>query len=73
MVDNGAGFDMGRAAKLFQPFQRLHGPEEFHGLGIGLATAKRVVQRHGGEMRAESAPGRGARFFFTLQPSASGG
>lgn len=73
VVDNGAGFDMGRAAKLFQPFQRLHGPEEFHGLGIGLATAKRVVQRHGGELRAESAPGRGARFFFTLQPWASGG
>lgn len=68
VVDNGAGFDMARAAKLFQPFQRLHGQEEFHGLGIGLATAKRVVQRHGGELRADSAPGQGARFCFTLQP-----
>jgi len=71
--DNGAGFDMARAAKLFQPFQRLHGQEEFHGLGIGLATAKRVVQRHGGELRAESAPGKGACFCFTLQPPAPGG
>lgn len=73
VVDNGAGFDMARAAKLFQPFQRLHGQEEFHGLGIGLATAKRVVQRHGGELRAESAPGKGACFCFTLQPPAPGG
>jgi len=73
VVDNGAGFDMARAAKLFQPFHRLHAPEEFNGLGIGLATAKRIVQRHGGELRAESAPGQGARFCFTLQPPALGG
>jgi len=68
VADNGAGFDMGRAAKLFQPFQRLHGPNEFVGLGIGLATVRRIVVRHGGLLKAESAPGQGARFWFTLQP-----
>ena len=64
--DNGAGFDMTRAGKLFQPFQRLHMPHEFEGLGVGLATARRIVQRHGGEMRAEGSPGQGACFSFTL-------
>ena len=68
--DNGAGFDMARAGKLFQPFQRLHMPHEFKGLGIGLATARRIVVRHGGELRAEAAPGQGATFSFTLQPPA---
>lgn len=68
VADNGAGFDMARSAKLFQPFQRLHMPNEFKGLGIGLATARRIVLRHGGELRAEAAPGQGARFYFTLQP-----
>jgi len=68
VADNGAGFDMKRAAKLFQPFQRLHGPDDFVGLGIGLATVRRIVVRHGGLLKAESAPGQGARFWFTLQP-----
>ncbi|WP_066272224.1 PAS domain S-box protein [Hydrogenophaga palleronii] len=66
VIDNGAGFDMARAAKLFQPFQRLHMPNEFSGLGIGLATSMRIVQRHGGELTAVAAPGKGATFSFTL-------
>jgi PAS domain S-box-containing protein len=69
--DNGAGFDMKRADKLFQPFQRLHMPHEFSGLGVGLATARRIAQRHGGELRAEGTPGKGALFCFTLPYSES--
>lgn len=64
--DNGAGFDMARAAKLFQPFQRLHMPNEFSGIGIGLATSLRIVQRHGGELKASAVPGEGATFSFSL-------
>ena len=64
--DNGAGFDMKRASKMFQPFQRLHMPHEFTGLGVGLATARRIVHRHGGELHAQGTPGEGASFFFTL-------
>ena len=66
VADNGAGFDMARAEKLFQPFQRLHMPHEFAGLGVGLATARRIVLRHGGELNGQAEPGKGARFCFTL-------
>ena len=64
--DNGAGFNAEYAGKLFRPFQRLHADEAFTGDGIGLASVKRIVERHGGSLRAEGRPGEGATFWFTL-------
>ena len=66
--DNGAGFEMARAGDLYRPFVRLHTETEYAGLGVGLATVKRALDRHGGRIWAQSAPSQGATFSFTLAP-----
>ena len=64
--DNGCGFDMSKARRIFDPFQRLHTEKDYEGIGIGLSNVRRIIQKHGGKIWFESAPGKGATFYFTL-------